>query len=141
PFLRHFFLCESNSKSFRLLKDCADEYSGEKARTVELFRADFNNAVDKILISPFITENEATFCLLDQRMFECQWNTVRKIARKKKKMKIEIFYFYGFGWVKRALAGVTRNQEVVRQWWGRDDYQSLKDRTREEIGKLLIQRF
>jgi three-Cys-motif partner protein len=141
PLLRHFFFCEANSKSFKTLQRCVEDSHLEKGRTAVVLHGDFNVKVDEILASRFITEKEATFCLLDQRMFECHWKTVEKLAHKKRGMKIEMFYFYGFGWVKRALAGVTRNQEIVRNWWGREDYAALKAKTREEIGKMLKQRF
>jgi three-Cys-motif partner protein len=108
---------------------------------VNLYKGDFNHEIDGILRSKFITEQEATFALLDQRMFECHWKTVKKLAGKKKHMKIELFYFFGFGWVKRALAGVTRNSNIVEDWWGRQDYSELKQKSREEISLMLVERF
>src|SRR5713226_9597319 len=96
PLLRHFFLCEQNSKSFKDLQKCVAEMPPRRDRTVELYEGDFNEKVDEILRSRYITEREATFALLDQRMFECHWKTVQKLATKKKKMKIELFYFFGF---------------------------------------------
>jgi three-Cys-motif partner protein len=142
PLLRHFFLCEENKKSFHALHRCVQEIPAPKGRTVELYEGDFNKRVDDILQSKYITEKEATFCLLDQRMFECHWKTVEKLANKKKGgMKIELFYFFGFGWVKRALAGVTKHPEIVERWWGRNDFRDLKERTRDEIGKALVERF
>ncbi len=141
PLLRHFFLCEANAKSFRALKECVQELAKPKDRTIELYEGDFNKKVEDILKSRYITDKEATFCLLDQRMFECHWDSVRKLAEKKKTMKIELFYFFGFGWVKRALAGVTKNRSVVEQWWGREDYSELIDKTREEIRQVLVERF
>lgn len=139
--LRHFFLCEASEKGFREIKKCVQDLPQEKSRTIKLFHGDFNEVVDKILDSPFLTEKEAAFCLLDQRMFECHWRTVEKLARKKHRMKIELFYFFGSGWVKRALAGVTRNQQVVQLWWGRSDYGDLNNKKREEISNELVQRF
>jgi three-Cys-motif partner protein len=141
PFLRHFFLCEANHRSFKALRRCVEQMPKDRGRTIELFQADFNIAADQILGSRFITEKEATFCLLDQRMFECHWKTVEKLAKKKSKMKIELFYFFGSGWVKRALAGVTRNQDIVQRWWGRGDYGTLKAKSREEISIMLQNRF
>jgi len=140
PRLRHFFLCEENAKSFRALQRCVAEAPKQKDRTVELFKGDFNRRVDEILRSRFITEREATFVLLDQRMFECHWKTVEKLAAKKKSMKVELFYFFGSGWVKRALAGITKNTEIVERWWGRGDYSGLKDKSREEISQILVER-
>jgi three-Cys-motif partner protein len=110
-------------------------------RTVDLYHGDFNEKVDEILCSRYITDRQATFCLLDQRMFECHWNTVKKLAAKKSTTKIELFYFFGSGWVKRALRGVTRNQQIVEHWWGQNDHVNLKGKTREEISALLVKRF
>jgi three-Cys-motif partner protein len=140
-FLRHFFLCEKDAKSFADLQECVAEEPLIKGRTVQLYHGDFNKKVDDILSSPFITDREATFALLDQRTFECHWKTVQKLAAKKQGMKIELFYFFGFGWVKRALAGVTKNKHIIERWWGRDDFESIKDRTREDISETLTKRF
>jgi three-Cys-motif partner protein len=141
PRLRHFFLCEKKAKSFKLLKKCVDEMPRQKARSIELFEGDFNDKVDEILKSGYLTEREAVFALLDQRMFECHWRTVEKLAQKKKSTKIELFYFFGSGWVKRALAGVKKNHHVVESWWGRSDFRNLGDKTPDEITEILLARF
>jgi len=47
--------------------------------TAIVFCGDFNAKVDSILSSRRIGEKEATFCLLDQRTFECHWSTVKKL--------------------------------------------------------------
>ena len=108
-----------------------------------LYKGDFNDKVNEILKSRYITEREATFALLDQRMFECHWETVEKLAAKKKGMKIELFYFFGYGWAKRALAGVKKNNDTIRLWWGRNDFLDLKEKskTREDIVRTLVERF
>jgi three-Cys-motif partner protein len=141
PLLRHFFLCEENAKSFKSLQKCVKELAPQKERSIDLYHGDFNKKVDDILRSKYLTEKEATFALLDQRMFECHWKTVQKLAAKKMKMKIELFYFFGFGWAKRALAGVTKNKEIVEHWWGRDDYPDLRSKTRDQICEMLVERF
>jgi len=139
--LRHFFLCEANAKSFKALASCVAEVPRPKGRTVDLYKGDFNTKVDEMLRSKFITEREATFALLDQRMFECHWRTVEKLAAKKTSMKVELFYFFGFGWAKRSLAGTTKNIHIVERWWGRNDYSGLKGKSRDEISGLLVERF
>jgi three-Cys-motif partner protein len=140
PLLRHFFLCEENAKSFKALQKCVADVAAPKDRTVELYHGDFNKEIDKILRSKYITEKEATFALLDQRMFECHWKTLEKLANKKRDMKIELFYFFGLGWVKRALAGVTKNKEIIACWWGRNDHNELKEKTRDQISEMLAER-
>lgn len=143
PFLRHFFLCDQNSAKFKALEALKKALPYQRNRSVQLYEGDFNEKVDEILKSNYISEREATFALLDQRMFECHWNTVEKLAAKKNGMKIELFYFFGYGWAKRALAGVTKNNDTIRLWWGRDDFMELKQKskTREEIVQTLVDRF
>jgi three-Cys-motif partner protein len=112
---------------------------------VKLYEGDFNSKVTEILSCGEIKEKTATFALLDQHTFECNWRTVKAIADAKKEMKIEIFYFVPTGWLKRALSA-TRKMNVVKEWWGRDDWNELKkmsllpfvncfaERFREELG-------
>jgi len=95
-------------------------------RKIEVVQGDFNDVVDRILFSGRITQKTATFCLLDQRTFECCWETVRKLAAYKKENKIELFYFLGTGWLPRALAAVRGGSEQVAAWWGRDDWKNLQ---------------
>jgi three-Cys-motif partner protein len=93
---------------------------------------DFNQRSHEILRPSVIKETEATFCLLDQRTFECKWSTVEAIARHKKVgMKIEIFYFLANWWLDRGLAAAAGKQKV-RDWWGRDDWTRLRDMDRFE---------
>jgi hypothetical protein len=67
-------------------------------------------------------KKEATFCLLDQRTFECHWATLQKLAEYKKppNHKIELLYFLGVGWLHRALAGI-RKSDKARLWWGKQN--------------------
>src|SRR6266581_7046187 len=128
--LRHFFLCEMKASSFAKLERLRDEQSpvGKKrsARTIQLFKGDFNSKVSDVLNSPFLTEKEATFCLLDQRTFECHWSTVEALARHKKTgNKIEIFYFLACAWFDRAMSRTT-NQKKLDRWWGNDGWQMLR---------------
>jgi hypothetical protein len=61
-------------------------------RDIHIYHGDFNSKIDEILGYGEISEKEATFCLLDQRTFECDWQTVEKLARYKKSgNKIELF--------------------------------------------------
>src|SRR5918999_1620754 len=41
------------------------------ARDIQLFFGDFNAVVHDVLNREVISEKEATFCLLDQRTFQC----------------------------------------------------------------------
>jgi three-Cys-motif partner protein len=92
------------------------------------------------LRSSDITEKEATFCLLDQRTFECDWATVEKLARfKTAGHKIELFYFLANGWLERALAA-QKDLDKLARWWGNDDWPLLRKMSREERRDELVLR-
>jgi three-Cys-motif partner protein len=85
--------------------------------------------------------NEATFCLLDQRTFECHWDTVCKLAAYRATgFKIELFYFLANGWLERALAGL-RDYYKWQAWWGREDWQTVAQMTRDQRAVELRRRF
>ncbi len=96
------------------------------SRDITIHCGDFNECVDDILNAGTISEKEATFCLLDQRTFQCNWATVEKLARYKKVgMKIELFYFLANGWFERSLSG-QKDLDRLAQWWGRDGLKTAK---------------
>jgi three-Cys-motif partner protein len=144
--LRHFHLCDANAsqvKRLEALKAAQPEcdLKGRKlSRDIHIYRGDFNVTVDEILAANSITENEATFCLLDQRTFECDWATVEKLARYKTSgHKIELFYFLANGWFERALSG-QKDLEKLTRWWGRVDWNKLSGMSREERRDAITQR-
>src|SRR6185295_13379281 len=106
--LRNFFLCEIDKRKLPFLTSLADQTNvlENAGRKVHVQIGDFNERVDEILSSGSITEKEATFCLLDQHTFECDWGTVVKLAEHKPANKIELFYFLGTGWLHRAFSGL-----------------------------------
>jgi three-Cys-motif partner protein len=144
--IRHFHLCDENRGQIaRLteLKNCQPSHDskGRKLhRKIHLYHGDFNHKVDEILGGNTITEKEATFCLLDQRTFECQWQAIEKLASYKKSgNKIEIFYFLANGWLERALAA-QKDTDVLAQWWGRDDWTQLRQMSREGRRDAIVDR-
>lgn len=146
--LRHFFLCELTKKGVCALRDLKDEQperdeKGRKLyRNIEVWPGDFNVNIDKILASGKITQKEATFCLLDQRTFECHWKTLQKLADYKKPphSKIELLYFLGVGWLHRAFSGV-RQKGMLEKWWGLPDYDRLRAMSSFDIAELVRKRF
>jgi three-Cys-motif partner protein len=90
-----------------------------------------------------VGENVATFCLLDQRTFECEWATVKALAGHKTERKIELFYFVPTGWLVRALSAVKRPETIdgVTRWWGKDDWQQLRDMSAFDQAALFCRRF
>src|SRR5260221_13653754 len=99
-------------------------------RVIAIYEEDFNVAVDEILGSGMISDKEATFCLLDQRTFECKWATVEALARHRSSgNKIELFYFLPIGWLNRAFIATSTDEGLteIEKWWGRSDWRDLID--------------
>jgi len=147
--LRHFFLCELTKKGVNALRKLAasqpdprDKKGRKLSRNIEVCPGDFNVNVNAIPKGGKIAQKEATFCLLDQRTFECHWDTVRRLASYKRppENKIELLYFLGVGWLHRALSGI-RSGEKVEKWWGRENWRELRKKTAWEIAELVRKRF
>lgn len=143
PWLRRFILCDMNPKQIEHLNALVGERRtlGDK-RKIEVHHGDFNHTVDQILQAGAIREKEATFCLLDQRTFECKWDTVRKIAEYKKSgTKIEQFYFLAVGWLGRSMAAL-KDDAKLRAWWGREDIDLPRSTSNSvELARLFSHRF
>lgn len=141
--LRHFFFCEVESGKIPALK--ALERRAMEMRPKRLVRVlpgDFNVKVDEILGSGVIDNKQATFCLLDQHTFECDWATVRKLSAHKASSKIELFYFLGTSWLHRAFSGLKREpDERMDRWWGRDDWRVLRGASARSITDTVVKRF
>jgi three-Cys-motif partner protein len=123
---RKFWLCDIDPSGVARLDKLKAEHETTK-RKVEVVPGDFNETVYNILSNGTIGEKTATFALLDQRTFECEWRTVIALSQHKKTTKIELFYFFPTGWIDRSLGAVRVDSTVakVRRWWGRDDWKSL----------------
>jgi three-Cys-motif partner protein len=147
--LRKFFLCEISSVGLKALKKLVASQSEARdkkgyiiRRKIRIYAGDFNKTVDRVLNEGGITQKEATFCLLDQRTFECHWATLKKLAEYKKASnnKIEMLYFLGVGWLHRALSGI-RKSEKAHLWWGKPGWQELRAMTSYQIVELVRERF
>jgi three-Cys-motif partner protein len=123
--LRDFHLCEIDPRKIEMLKALQDQHP---RRSITVYPEDFNTAVHQILRPGVLGPREATFCLIDQHTFECQWETLEAIAAYKHAHKIELLYFIGSGWLDRAFAAISteRGAAEVQAWWGRDDVEALK---------------
>src|SRR5258708_29098068 len=114
----------------------------EPKRVVQVHRGDCNVEIPKLLSSRRITEKEATFCLLDQRTFECHWSTVKALGEYKKTgHKIELFYFLANKWLPKSIAALTRNPSTAADWWGRDDWKALRSLSGLERAAAFAKRF
>lgn len=132
-----FFLCENNARQFHELESLKGNHPD---RNISLYNNDFNESVVDILGSGKIGEKTATFCLLDQRTFECKWSTVEALAQHDKaQYKIELFYFLGIGWMHRALSQ-QKDESVLDAWWGGNNWKSLRNKKGYEIADLICAR-
>ena len=87
-----------------------------------VYLGDANRLVDGMLEDAPIEADTPCFCLIDQRTFECEWDTVRKIAEcKPSGMKVEVFYFLANRWFDRARAN-SQDARRLEAWWGRPDF-------------------
>ncbi len=140
--IRKFWLCDIDPNGIEILNEIKNE-SEAKSRTINVLEGDFNKTINQVLASGDVTEKTATFALLDQRTFECQWDTVRRISEFKKDRKIEIFYFFATGWIDRSIKAVStpETKQKVERWWGKPDWENLCGMDSTERAYLLTDRF
>jgi three-Cys-motif partner protein len=145
--IRNFWLCDIDPGGVELLRNLEKDHQRAK-RNIEVLEGDFNRTVTDVLASRRITTKTATFALLDQRTFECDWSTVVKLAAHKPSLgatdtKIEIFYFLATGWLDRSFAAVRRDEtaQKLQRWWGDDDWRSLQGMAGIPRAVLLAKRF
>ncbi len=80
--MRHFHLFDAAHDQVERLVELKasqlppDPLRREPRRSIDVYEGDFNLLVHDLLSSGSIGPSEATFCLLDQRTFECQWATI-----------------------------------------------------------------
>lgn len=147
--LRHFHLFELTKNKVKLLRrlkndlPIRDKRGRKLNQTVAVYPGDFNLQIRPLLAKRSIPDREPVFCLLDQRTFECHWETVRLLAEYKKTghHKFEQFYFFGIGWLKRSIFGIKKNHARLQNWWGRDDWRELKSWPRDKILNEMVCRF
>jgi three-Cys-motif partner protein len=131
--LKNFHLFELNAQKVKALQKMVDsqpppnKQKKEPKRTVKIYPGDCNANIIKMLADNPIRDKEATFCLLDQRTFECDWDTIKAVATHKKGgNKIELFYFFPEGWINRSIAALKKEKpEKMLKWWGRSDWNEL----------------
>jgi three-Cys-motif partner protein len=145
---RHFHLFDSDKnqilrlESLKAEQPARDKNNKKINRDIHIYPGDFNVNAHKLLRSGSIGQKEATFCLLDQRTFECHWTTIRALAEYKKQgeNKIELFYFLPNSWQDRALAAL-KNEKVLQDWWGRDDWAELRAANGFKRRDIFVTRF
>jgi len=138
---RNFALFDLDGAGLGYLREIAAKEDPEK-RTIAVVEGDCNKALPEYLRTSPIPEREATFCLLDQRTFECDWQTVVEVATHKKSgNKIEIFYLLAQGWLDRSVAALKSPDRVLGKWWGDNSWKQLLDLPSLERGQFLASRF
>jgi three-Cys-motif partner protein len=126
----------------QLVKDQPPRTRKEPKRAVHVHHGDCNVEIPKLLSLRTISEKEATFCLLDQRTFECRWSTVKALAEYKQAgHKIEQFYFLANKWLPKSIAALTKNPSTAAEWWGRDDWKALQSINGYERAEIFSKRF
>ena len=153
--LRHFHLFDSDDEQIRRLSNLKQAQSPprqvrrpgkkpwkEPERAITIHTGDFNEALPGLLRGGGIRQdNEAIFCLLDQRTFECHWSTVQALAgHKAEGKKVEIFYFLPNAWLERALAN-QRNVSLIDDWWGGDGWKIWSKLIGHERTQAFVRRF
>lgn len=145
--LQKFFFFEQDIDKVAMLASLRDAQpprvkSREPKRTIQIDPGDVNENISKILAGSVIRQKEATFCLLDQRTFECHWRTLEQLARYKHapENKIELFYFMPNAWLDRAFSGL-KSEVKPNLWWGRDDWKVVSDARGPARAALFSERF
>lgn len=145
--LRHFHLYDTGRDQYKALLELREAQlrcprkKNEPQRTIDVKRGDFNKEALKLLASNVIPPKEATFCLLDQRTFECWWATVEALAAyRPPPYKIELFYFLATSWFGRSVASLQAREKLMR-WWGRDDAEHIATLSYEERKEAFCKRF
>lgn len=138
--LRHFHLFDRPDR-VSFLEDLRATHPNIDIR---VYGGDVNKRIHEILREDVIANREATFCLLDQWTNECDWSTVRAIARHKSgQHKIEIFYFLAVGWLHRVLRA-SRTAEALQQieaWYGGGNWDALAELSTFELAEHFQARF
>src|SRR5258708_9987628 len=140
--LRHFHLCDAEKPQVAALRMLKARHPDND---ITIYRGDFNKKVDEIL-RPGVLKKEATFCLLDQRTFECAWVTVEKLARSKATeegaTKIELFYFLAQSWLDRAFSGLGPDgRRLAEAWWGGPEWPRLMQMPAWDRARTFCKRF
>jgi len=140
--LRHFHLCDAGKPQVRALRELRTRHAG---LDITVYPGDFNKRVTEIL-RPGVLKKEATFCLLDQRTFECTWATVRKLAGFKTgdaaDTKIELFYFLAQSWLDRAFSGLGEDgRRLAEAWWGTPEWSHLMQMEAWDRARTFCERF
>ena len=117
---RNFFLFDESPDQITRLHQLSSEHED---RNVQIHQGNSNLVLPSILPVGSIREREATFCLLDQRTFECEWQLCQHIAQLRPgATKVEQFYFLANSWLPRSLKGTStpEGEQRIVAWLGNE---------------------
>ena len=143
--LKQFFLFDRDPHQVARLQEMVssqppqDKKKREPKREVQVIPGDSNTEIRALLDRGGVNPNQAAFALLDQRTFECQWETLRALSAYPTKWKIELFYFLPNGWLDRSIAA-QKEESKPTAWWGREDWKSLQGMFHFDRAQLFVQR-
>lgn len=138
--LRTFYLFEKSAQSAQELERLPETYP---KRHLTVVTGDSNVELPKRLPAGSLKSKEASFCLLDQRTFECQWDTCRHVAEVKADgYKVEQFYFLAQGWLDRSMAASkTDGRARIDAWWGDDSWERLRTMAPRDRAQEFAKKF
>ena len=139
--LRHFHLFDENPTQAQFLRGLASEHPD---RDVQVYEGNSNALLPSVLPAGSISEGEATFCLLDQRTFECEWQLCEHVAALRPgPTKVEQFYFLADAWLPRAFAAVSteEGEQRVIDWFGSEDWRPFAQLSSTERAEVFVDKF
>ena len=139
--LRNFVLFDKSSDQITRLHQLAHEHQD---RNVQVHQGDSNLLLPEVLPAGSVREREATFCLLDQRTFECEWQLCQHIAQLRPgARKVEQFYFLANSWLPRSLKGTTtpEGEQRIIAWLGDANWRSFARLNSFERAECFVEKF
>lgn len=139
--LRHFRLFDKSPSQVRHLQHLAD---GNTERDVQIYQGDSNQMLREVLPVGSIREREATFCLLDQRTFQCEWELCQHVSQLRPgRFKVEQFYFLANWWMPRALSATStpEGEQRVQAWLGQEDWRPFRELSLIERAEVFVDKF
>jgi three-Cys-motif partner protein len=132
--IRKYFLFDKDPRQVERIEAMVSELPPQDAsdnkRVITVEPGDCNVKIRELLDKKLIGRREATFALLDQRNFECEWQTLVSLATYKPEdcNKIELFYFLPSAWFHRSAKNRRREERIreIDAWWGNEGWGFLK---------------
>lgn len=140
--LRHFHLFDEDPVQVERLQRLQ---AAHRDRDVRVYPpGDVNRQLPEVLPAGSMGEREATFCLLDQRTFECEWKLCQHVSLLRPgSTKVEQFYFLANSWLPRAFAGVStpEGEGRVGRWLGEPDWRAFSSLNSLERVEYFVKKF